>query len=325
MDQQVLDALPQQLADYLAVRDDIFDIYIDVHREVTIRIADGIQSIPYIVTQEDIDAILPKLKGHPSRRRFTLGETLHRVSVLVGGSGVISSLTIRLAKDKSMDIPVQEFVAPGASTLLIGRPGTGKTTTLREIAGYLSDVCHKSVMIVDKSGEITGWGDKPFPLVGRARRMVVFDKVGYAQTIIEAVENHAPDFIIVDEISTQEEAEAVRTAGERGINVIATCHGSHIGNVIANPILADLLGGVNVVTVGDSTAAERGTSKTVRERKFIPSFDIVIEMLPGFNAWVRYDDVQGTVDAVLNADPFDYKEIYKLPNGKVHTQIGKYD
>jgi nucleoside-triphosphatase THEP1 len=186
----------------------------------------------------------------------------------------------------------------GKSVLLVGRPGVGKTTILRELARVLADEARKRVVIVDTSNEIAGDGDTPHPAIGRARRMQVGTPAQQHAVMIEAVENHMPDVIIIDEMGTELEAAAARTIAERGVQLIATAHGNTLENLLVNPTLSDLVGGVHAVTLGDEEARRRGTQKTILERKAPPTFDVLVEI----QSWSRvavHAEVAQTVDAVL--------------------------
>jgi nucleoside-triphosphatase THEP1 len=181
---------------------------------------------------------------------------------------------------------------------MLGRPGVGKTTALREIARVLADDLNKRVVIIDTSNEIAGDGDVAHPAIGRARRMQVSQPELQHQVMIEAVENHMPEVIVIDEIGTELEALAARTIAERGVQLVGTAHGNQIENLIKNPTLSDLVGGIQAVTLGDDEARRRGSQKTVLERKAPPTFDIAVEMLER-QRWVVHDCVADTVDTLL--------------------------
>jgi stage III sporulation protein SpoIIIAA len=181
---------------------------------------------------------------------------------------------------------------------MLGRPGVGKTTALREIARVLADDLHKRVVIIDTSNEIAGDGDIPHPAIGRARRMQVARPELQHQVMIEAVENHMPEVIVIDEIGTELEALAARTIAERGVQLVGTAHGNQIENLIKNPTLSDLVGGIQAVTLGDDEARRRGSQKTVLERKAPPTFEIAVEMLER-QRWVIHESVSETVDDLL--------------------------
>ncbi|MFM8009002.1 MAG: AAA family ATPase, partial [Dolichospermum sp.] len=193
---------------------------------------------------------------------------------------------------------IRDLVETGQSILMLGRPGVGKTTALREIARVLADDLNKRVVIIDTSNEIAGDGDVAHPAIGRARRMQVSQPELQHQVMIEAVENHMPEVIVIDEIGTELEALAARTIAERGVQLVGTAHGNQIENLIKNPTLSDLVGGIQAVTLGDDEARRRGSQKTVLERKAPPTFDIAVEMLER-QRWVVHDCVADTVDTLL--------------------------
>lgn len=190
----------------------------------------------------------------------------------------------------------------GKSILFLGRPGVGKTTKLREISRLVADELGKRVVVVDTSNEIAGDGDTPHPAIGHARRMQVSQPQYQKDIMIEAVENHTPEVIVVDEIGTEEEAQAARTIAERGVMLIATAHGNSLESLIKNPTLSDLVGGVQSVTLGDDEARRRASQKTVLEREKQPTFDIVIEILDR-NTLAVYKDTAEAVDYILRGWP----------------------
>ncbi len=192
----------------------------------------------------------------------------------------------------------RDLVETGQSILMLGRPGVGKTTALREIARVLADELNKRVVIIDTSNEIAGDGDIPHSAIGRARRMQVARPELQHQVMIEAVENHMPEVIVIDEIGTELEAMAARTIAERGVQLVGTAHGNAIENLIKNPTLSDLVGGIQSVTLGDEEARRRRTQKTVLERKAPPTFQIAVEMLER-QRWVVHESVADTVDTLL--------------------------
>ena len=187
--------------------------------------------------------------------------------------------------------------------MLLGRPGVGKTTAIREIARVLSDGMQKRVIIIDTSNEIAGDGDLPHPSIGKARRMQVSNHKNQDEVMIEAVENHMPEIIIIDEIGTELEAVAARTIAERGVQLVGTAHGNTLENLIKNPTITDLIGGIQYVTLGDEEAKRRGSSKSILERKAPPTFDAAIEIHEP-NVWVIHDNIQQSVDFILQGQNF---------------------
>jgi nucleoside-triphosphatase THEP1 len=197
---------------------------------------------------------------------------------------------------------IRDVVEAGRSILLLGKPGVGKTTLLREVARVLADEMGKRVVIVDTSNEIAGDGDIPHPGIGRARRMQVATPSLQHAVMIEAVENHMPEVVVIDEIGTEQEAGAARTIAERGVQLIATAHGQTLENLMLNPTLSDLVGGVQTVTLGDEEARRRGTQKSVLERKAPPTFQTLVE-IQAYQRVALYQDVAQTVDAILLGMP----------------------
>jgi stage III sporulation protein SpoIIIAA len=251
------------------------------------------------VTSEDIDHVVERVGNFGDDNRAGIERTLHRISVIRNRIGKPVGLTLRFGRAIFGTIKViEDFVFSGESILLMGRPGVGKTTMLREIARVLADDAAKRVIVVDTSNEIAGDGDVPHPAIGSARRMQVPSTPDQHNVMIEAVENHMPEVIIIDEMSTVEEALAARTIAERGVQLIATAHGNTLENLISNPTLSDLIGGTQAVTLGDVEARRRRTQKTVIERKQKPTFTVIIEINDWNNVGV-HRDVASVVDDTL--------------------------
>lgn len=254
------------------------------------------------VTFDDISHTIKHLSPFNGDNRTGIERTLHRISAMRNREGKIVGLTCRVGRaiEGTVNI-IQDIIESGKNCLFLGPPGTGKTTLLRETARVLSTKCNKRVIVVDTSNEIAGDGDIPHPGIGYARRMQVPSPNLQHATMIEAVENHTPECIIVDEIGSEAEAMASRTIAERGVQLIATAHGMSLENLIKNPTLSDLLGGIQSVVLGDEEAKFRGTNKTVSERKTLPTFDILIE-LRSKEVFVIYTPLKDYVDALLLED-----------------------
>ena len=251
------------------------------------------------VTPEDLKYVESRVGRFTRDNRAGIERTLHRISAIRNRIGEIVGLTCRVGRAiyGTVDI-IRDMVESGKSILLMGKPGVGKTTLLREAARVLADDLAKRVIVVDTSNEIAGDGDVPHPGIGRARRMQVPDPEHQHQVMIEAVENHMPEVIVIDEIGTAQEALAARTIAERGVQLIATVHGNTLENLMINPTLSDLVGGIQPVTLSDEEARRRGTQKTVLERKAPPTFDILIE-IQHKDRLVIHRDVAEAVDAML--------------------------
>ncbi|TMD53620.1 MAG: AAA family ATPase [Chloroflexi bacterium] len=255
------------------------------------------------VTAEDIAFVISRIGQFGGDNRAGIERTLHRISALRNRAGKVVGLTLRVGRAVygTMEI-IRDVVEAGRSILLLGRPGVGKTTLLREVARVLADEMGKRVVIVDTSNEIAGDGDIPHPGIGRARRMQVAAPSLQHAVMIEAVENHMPEVVVIDEIGTEQEAGAARTIAERGVQLIATAHGNTLENLMLNPTLSDLVGGVQTVTLGDEEARRRGTQKSVLERKAPPTFQTLVE-IQAYQRVALYQDVAQTVDAILLGNP----------------------
>src|SRR5438876_5765185 len=251
------------------------------------------------VSAEDLAYVISHIGQFGGDNRAGIERTLHRISALRNRAGKVVGLTLRVGRAVYGTVEIiRDIVESGRSILLLGRPGVGKTTMLREVARVLADDLAKRVVIVDTSNEIAGDGDIPHPGIGRARRMQVATPSLQHAVMIEAVENHMPEVIVIDEIGTELEAAAARTIAERGVQLVGTAHGNTLDNLMPNPTLSDLVGGIQTVTLGDEEARRRGTQKTVLERKAPPTFDVVVEIVERDNVIV-HGDVAETVDAIL--------------------------
>src|SRR5467141_1110932 len=258
----------------------LLEVVLDLGREPEARFPDHeviLDETP--VTSEDLEFVSSRVGSFGDDNRAGIERTLHRISVIRNRAGQIVGVTCRVGRaiTGTIDI-IKDMVIGGKSILLLGRPGIGKTTMLRECARVLADEMKKRVVIVDTSNEIGGDGDIPHPGIGRSRRMQVRTPALQHAVMIEAVENHMPEVIVIDEIGTELEAAAARTIAERGVQLIATAHGQTLENLLVNPTLNDLLGGIQSVTLSDEEARRRGTQKSVLERKAPPTFDVLVEI-----------------------------------------------
>ena len=281
-------------------REDLLEVVLDLGRLPEARFTDSKEALSQTqVMREDLDHVTTHTGAFGQDNRAGIERTLHRISAIRNRAGAIVGLTCRVGRALfgTVDI-LRDVIESGKSMLLLGRPGVGKTTLLREAARVLADEADKRVVIVDTSNEIAGDGDIPHPGIGQARRMQVPAPSAQHAVMIEAVENHMPEVIVIDEIGAEAEALAARTIAERGVQLIATAHGNTLENLIRNPTLADLVGGVQAVTLSDEEARRRRTRKTVLERKAPPTFDVLIEIQERDRLAVHHDVAQ-VVDGLL--------------------------
>ncbi len=281
--------------------DQLVEIVMDLGRSPEARYFTGSRYLrEQAITQAELDACVARVGEFSGDNRAGIERTLHRISAIRNRKGTIIGLTCRVGRAVyGTSAMIRDLVETGRSILLLGRPGVGKTTALREIARVLADELGKRVVIIDTSNEVAGDGDIPHPAIGRARRMQVAKPELQHQVMIEAVENHMPQVIVIDEIGTELEALAARTIAERGVQLIGTAHGNCLANLIKNPTLSDLIGGIQSVTLGDEEMRRRGLpQKSILERKAPPTFEIAVEMLERYR-WVVHRDVAETVDLLL--------------------------
>ncbi len=304
---RLIEILPDKVRKHInyGQMEDVIEIVLDIGRTPEVRHAGG--RIEYlgsnIVNYEDISFITQRIQEFTSDNRSGIPGTLHRISAIRNRQGKVIGLTCRIGRVVTGTIAcIKDFCMMNKSILFLGRPGVGKTTKLREISRLVADELGKRVVVVDTSNEIAGDGDTPHPAIGHARRMQVRQPEFQKDIMIEAVENHTPEVIVVDEIGTEAEAQAARTIAERGVMLIATAHGNCLESLIKNPTLSDLVGGIQSVTLGDDEARRRASQKTVLEREKQPTFDIVIEILDR-NTLAVYKDTAEAVDYILRGWP----------------------
>ena len=315
---RLTEVLPDKVRRHITYEkmEDVIEIVLDIGRTPEIRHSGG--KIEYLgsefVNENDIDFITSRIQEFTSDNRSGIPGTLHRISAIRNRQGKVIGLTCRIGRVVTGTIAcIKDICMMNKSILFLGRPGVGKTTKLREISRLVADELAKRVVIVDTSNEIAGDGDTPHPAIGHARRMQVTQPQYQKDIMIEAVENHTPEVIVVDEIGTEEEAQAARTIAERGVMLIATAHGNSLENLIKNPTLSDLVGGIQSVTLGDDEAKRRASQKTVLEREKQPTFDVVIEILDR-NTLAVYKNTAEAVDYILRGWPIR-PEIRKVDKG----------
>ena len=300
---RLVSLLPEEIQATLASpesKDQLLEVVLDLGRVPEARYSGW--STPLgnsSITRADLQAMVERVGQFGSDNRAGIERTLHRISAIRNRRGDVVGLTCRVGRAVFGTVAmVRDLLDSGESLLLMGRPGVGKTTALREIARVLADELGKRVVVIDTSNEIAGDGDIPHPAIGRARRMQVARPELQHQVMIEAVENHMPEVIVIDEIGTELEARAARTIAERGVTLVATAHGNALSNLIKNPTLCDLIGGIESVTLGDDEARRRRSQKTVLERAAEPTFSMAVEM-HSRSHWAVYREVGRAVDALL--------------------------
>ena len=307
--EQLLSVLPPRVTSLLRDQedlDDLLEIILDLGRQPEARFSRGdVMLGDDPVSRDDLEHVVSGIGSFGDDNRAGMERTLHRISAIRNRTGSVVGITCRVGRAVFGTIKmIEDLTYSGQNILLLGRPGVGKTTMLREVARVLADEAQKRVIIVDTSNEIAGDGDIPHPAIGHSRRMQVPTPTEQHGVMIEAVENHMPQVIIIDEMGTTQEASAARTIAERGVQLVATAHGNTLDNLIMNPTLSDLVGGVQTVTLGDQEARFRGTQKTVLERKAPPTFGVVVEIQDWDEVYV-HEDVAQVVDQWLRGYPVE--------------------
>jgi len=284
-------------------KDQLIEIVLDLGRRPEARFTTGSEYLSRkVISWQDIDYMTKRISKFSNENRAGIERTLHRISCIRNRQFLINGLTCRVGRAVFGSISVvRDLLESEKSILILGKPGVGKTTIIREIARVLADEMEKRVIIIDTSNEIAGDSDVPHSGIGRARRMQVAKPELQHQVMIEAVENHMPQVIIIDEIGTELEVLAARTIAEKGVQLVGTTHGNCLENLIKNPPLADLIGGIQYVTLSDDEAKRRGTQKSILERKAYPAFEIIIEINQQ-NSWTIHEDVKSSVDLFLRGN-----------------------
>lgn len=320
--QALLDVLPAHISQAVQAAnnsDNLIEIVLDLGRPPLARFVDReIQLVESETTHDDINNVVDKIGDFDADNRAGLERTLHRISAIRNRHAAIVGLTCRVGRAVygTLDI-IQDLVESGKSLLLLGKPGIGKTTMLREAARILAE--NKRVIIVDTSNEIGGDGDVPHPAIGKARRMQVATPSLQHEVMIEAVENHNPEVIVIDEIGRELEAVAARTIAERGVQLIGTAHGRTLENLLLNPTLSDLVGGIESVTLSDEEARRRGTQKTVLERRSAPTFDMLVEIIERDRLAV-HPDVAASVDSMVRGIALQPEIRYRDAQDEIHIE-----
>jgi stage III sporulation protein SpoIIIAA len=331
--EKLIENLPFFLQEHLnqhANKDKLIEIVLDLGRRPEARFVTGTEYLSQkIISWQDIDYMTKRISKFSNENRAGIERTLHRISCIRNRQFLINGLTCRVGRAVFGTISVvRDLLESEKSILILGKPGVGKTTIIREIARVLADEMEKRVVIIDTSNEIAGDSDIPHSGIGRARRMQVAKTEYQHQVMIEAVENHMPQVIIIDEIGTELEVLAARTIAEKGVQLVGTTHGNCLENLIKNPPLSDLIGGIQYVTLSDDEAKRRGTQKSILERKAYPAFEIIIE-INHQNSWTIHEDVKNSVDLFLRGNfnigqirQFSLIEKVKIKSKKFYSHGG---
>nr|YP_009093159.1 hypothetical protein Ycf45 [Roundia cardiophora]AIR75832.1 hypothetical protein Ycf45 [Roundia cardiophora] len=305
-------------------KEKLIEIVLDLGRRPEARFTTGPEYLSQkIISWQDIDYITKRISKFSGENRAGIERTLHRISCIRNRQFLINGLTCRIGRAIFGTISIiRDLLESGKSILILGKPGVGKTTIIREIARVLSDEMEKRVIIIDTSNEIAGDSDVPHSGIGRARRMQVVKTELQHQMMLEAVENHMPQVIIIDEIGTELEALAARTIAEKGVQLVGTTHGNCLENLIKNPALSDLIGGIQYVTISDEEAKRRGTQKSILERKSYPAFQLAIEVNQLYS-WTIHENIENSVDLILRGNFYVSQTRNLKENEKIIIQYKK--
>lgn len=306
---------------------ELTEIVFDIGKYPEARFTNSSELLTYhVISKQDMNFCLTKISKFNKKNRAGIKHTLHRISCLKNRHNQIIGLTCRIGRSViGVTNKIRDLLMLNRSILILGRPGIGKTTIIREITRILSNELNKRVVIVDTSNEIAGDNDITHVAVGRARRIQVKNSHLQYLSLIEAVENHMPEVIVIDEIGTINETLSARTIAERGVQLIATAHGNKLENLIKNPTLMDLVGGIQSVTLSDQEAKSRNTKKSILERKFSATFNLIIE-INNLNTWTIYENVEESVDLILTGEKVNSQIRTLDKNGKltISSQLNNF-
>ena len=305
--EKLLDNLPyfvRQILNNHSNKEELLEIVLDLGRRPEARFIKGSEYLSRkIISSQDLDFILKRTSQFDNENRAGIEQTLHRICCIRNRQSLVTGLTCRIGRAIFGTICViRDLLEFNQSILILGKPGSGKTTIIREISRILSNEMNKHVIIIDTSNEIAGDSDIPHSGIGKSRRLQVSTTELQYQIMIEAVENHMPEVILIDEIGTELEALAARTISEKGVQLVGTAHGNNLKNLIKNPILTDLIGGIQYVILSDEEARKRKTQKSILERKALPAFQVAIEI--NQQHWIIHQHIQKSVDLILRKDYF---------------------
>jgi stage III sporulation protein SpoIIIAA len=314
---KLISILPRKIKSRVTDPENLIEIVLDLGRPLELRYhKHSTYFTDHLVSKIEIDEITKKITDFGEDCRAGINGTLHRVSKILNRTGNTIGLTCRVGRAfYGAEKLIQDYLEDGKSILLVGKAGSGKTSLLRSCANFISEHGRR-VVIVDTSDEIAGAGDIPHPAVGRARKLSVPTGWTQYEMLLQAVENHWPEVLVIDEISDEKEVQAVRSIAKRGVQLLATAHGQKLEDLIQNPPLVNLVGGVKTVTLSDESASKRGTNKSVQERQFTPTFDVIVE-LTDFDIIKIYDDVSTAIDCFLRGDRYNPEERRLIEKNKV--------
>ena len=296
--------------------EELIEIVLDLGRRPEARFSNKSEYLSQkLLSWQDLDYVIKRISNFSTENRAGIDRTLHRISCIRNRQFLINGLTCRIGRALFGTISIiRDLLELEKSILILGKPGTGKTTIIREIARILADEMEKRVIVIDTSNEIAGDSDIPHYGIGGARSMQVPTTAFQHEVMIEAIENHMPQIIIVDEIGTELEVLAARMIAEKGVQLVGTTHGNCLENLIKNPSLSDLIGGIEYVTLSDEEAKRRGTQKSILERKAYPAFEVVIEINDP-KAWLIHENIIVSVDRLLRGETL-FDQVREFQMGK---------
>ncbi|EPY22109.1 R3H domain-containing protein [Strigomonas culicis] len=303
--QHLLSLLPAALREALVQHPDfalstVEEFFVHVGQDVEVRGDDWVVRLPP-PSLDDLHQLLARVGRFGADGRGCVPGTAHRVSVWRGRRGESLGVTLRVGRYVPNAAKALLPLALQGSVLILSKAGKGKTTLLRDLSSSLAhEASMPRVTVVDTSNEIGGDGPLPMAFLGRCRRLQVARREDQGRSMIEVIQNHSPEFLVVDELANAEEADAAWSIAQRGVNLVGTCHGERLADLLQNRALNLLVGGAAHAFLSNEERRLRNkTKKTILERPHVSPFDFVVELHTRSKGHL-YHDVNRAVDLLLD-------------------------